>query len=204
MATVQQYVDTVWLRLAKGLPQPQGKLWRVSIQSTIPTALQRLADRVAADDYLFPLLQNEWDLTLNAGQVPVHNLAPTLLLSRKARKHIRITMTGVRFGLKFRPTYHDLMNPPPIPDNDYLYYTFFEQNLFVRDNLGSIPAGTSIQLVGQKVPADLTDAVFDGELFDNIADIGAAIILESGALNEVIRQAETADAAPQLPGAPSQ
>lgn len=201
MATDIQYIDTVWLRISKGLPQPETKLWRTAIQSTEAAALQRLADRCASDEYLAPLLQHEWDLTLGsagtAGQVPIHNLSPTLLLSERARKRLRVTMTGLRFALKYRPNMHDLTNPPPIPDFDYAYYTLFQQNIVVRDFQGSVPALTDIQIIGQKVPIDLTDPVFDGELFDNLCDCGAELILESGSLSEVIRQAETPDAAPR-------
>lgn len=199
MATKPQYVDTVWYRISKGAPQPLVGNWRVSIQSTIPAALQRLADRCASDEYLAPLLQYEWDLTLGsagtAGQVPIHNLSPTLLLSERARKRLRVTMTGLRFALKYRPNLHDLTNPPPIPDPDYAYFCIYQQNLIVRDFQGSVPALTAIQLIGQKVPIDLTDAVFDGELFDDLCDSAVEIILESGSLEAVMRQAGTLDSA---------
>lgn len=195
MATTDQYVATVWQRISQGKPQPQVGVWRSAIQSTINAAMQRTAGRVAGDVGLHPLLMHEWSITLGAagtaGQDPINNLSPVLLLSEAARRWWRVTMTGIRFPLKYRPNITTIENPPPIPDLDYMYYTFFNQNIVVRDFQGNVPTQVDLQLFGNKVPA-ISDPAFDGELFDDLIDIGVAIILESNDLREVVRQAEQA------------
>lgn len=191
MATSAEYVDTVWYRLTKGKPQPLAELWRAAVQSTLGAALQRLGDRVAADEGLYPLLVNEYALTLVTGQVDISGQDPVLLLSEHARAHWRVTMTDIRFPLKYLPNRFDLDNPPPT--SDYVFYTVFNKNLVVRDYLGAVPTETAVQLFGNYTPEiDDSSLEVDGQLFDNLADIGAALVLESGTLEEVIRQAETA------------
>ncbi len=189
--TSAEYVDTVWYRITKGKPQPVAGIWRVSIQSTLDGALQRIADRVAADDGLHPLLINEYSLTLAGGEVAINTLTPTLLLSRKARERWRVTMTDVTYPLKYRPNRVDLDNPPPT--QDFYFFTIFNNLLVVRDSAGDIPSETDVQFFGNCVPL-IGDVAFDGELFDNLVDIGVAMIMESDSLQEVIRQAEMATA----------
>lgn len=199
LATSAQYVDSVYYRITKGKPQPQSQLWRVAVQATLNPALQRLADRVAADDKLYTVLVNQYTLTLTGGEASVSTLTPTLLMSRGAREHWRVTMTGVRFPLKYRENRIDLDNPPPT--QDYYFYNIFNKMLTVRDSTGAIPAETDVQFYGNYVPL-ISDTAFSttGELFDNLVDVGAAIIMESASLEEVVRQAETAAAtAPPQP-----
>lgn len=201
MASSEQYVATVWHRITKGKPQPQAGLWRSSVQSTLNAALQRLGSRTAYDVGLHSLFTNQWSITLGAagtaGEDPIYNLTPSLLIDERARRWWRLTMTGVRFPLKYRPNPTDLDNPPPIPDPDYMYYTIFNRAVRVRDFQGNIPIQTALQFFGNKVPL-ISDSAIDAELFDDLVDIGVAVIMESESIQEVIRQAERTSEAPPI------
>jgi len=190
MATSAQYVDNVWFRLTKGAPQPAAGIWRVAIQSTLNAALQRLGDRVAADDGIYPTLFHQWSLTLVGGEVDLVSQSPVILLSESARQRWRITMTSVTYSLQFLPNMHDLENPPPT--SDFYFYTVFNRKLIVRDSGGAIPSETAVQLYANQSP-EITDAnlTVAGQLYDNLIDIGVAMMLETSSLAEVIRQAET-------------
>ncbi len=183
MATEAAYTDTVWYRISKGAPQAPSGLWRSAAQATLPNALQRLADQVAADPFLFPLLQREYaGLTLIGGEVSItsiNTVGPTLLVSDDARRRWRLTMTNVPFALEYVPNRTDLDNPPPI--QDFYYYTVFNDLIVVRDYTGTAPVETDLQIFGNYVP-EITNTVFDdGELFDNLIDIGVALTLAAGA-----------------------
>lgn len=192
MANTAQYVDTVFYRMTKGASQPESKLWRAAIQSTLDNALQRLGDIVAADDGLAPLLFNTFNVTLgaggSAGQDPINTFSPALLLSEAARQRWRVTMTGVRFSLQYRPTFHDLELPSIVPDPDLMRYTVFNKCIVVRDFLGAIPAQTALQIYGNTTPL-ITDTAIDTQLFDNLVDLGIAILVETGQAGEVMRSA---------------
>jgi hypothetical protein len=216
MATEDDYIVQVWERLSKGKPQPVAGLWRVAVQTTLPNALQRLGDRVAADDYLYPLLMNAWDVELGIGGVAGQailigpdGLDPVILLSEGARKRVRVTMedpndASIDLDCDYLPNFNDLKNPPPIPDDRKRYYTFWQRSLVIRDRTGQdgVMVQTPVTLYGCKAP-EIDDFALDGELFDNLVDIGCAIVMESGSLAEVIRQAEVASSeAPQGAGVP--
>jgi len=186
------YSDSVWYRITKGAPQPDSRLWRAAVQSTRDAALQRLADRVAADPALYTLLVHEYDLTLVAGEVGIAALTPVLLVSKASRENWRVTMTGVRFPLKYRENRSDLDNLPPT--QDYYFYTIHNSKLIVRMPPSDIPSETAVQFFSNSIPL-INDPVLDpatGELYDNLIDIGVALIMESASLSEVIRQAEMA------------
>ena len=201
MATVRDYVNVVWNRVTKGKPQMQSEVWRSAVESTLSNALQRLAQRVAGDEALYPLLQEVFDFSLTGfgdqtiDVINTVNPGHTLLVSHAARRHWRLVSVGggPRFSLKYLPHRRDLDNPPPTPD--YHFYTVHDGRIIVRDSDGNIPTDyTEIQLFGNYVPI-ISDQVFsNGELFDDLVDIGCAIIQESGNLQEVIRQAEVPDA----------
>lgn len=219
MATTREFVDTVWYRLSKGKPQPTTGLWRAAVQSVLSAALQRLADRIAGDDALYPLLMHEWDVTLGIGGVAGQailigpsGLDPVILLSAGARKRVRVTMddpgpgpSGVLPPAQYLPNFHDLEIPSPSPDSRLRRYTFWQQSLVIRTGSGNVDdlVQTPVHLFGCKVPA-IDDPVFDGELFDDLCDVGAALCMESQSVMETVRQAEEGAAIhPPLSSAPA-
>jgi len=179
------YVASVWYRLTKGKPQPESELWRSAVDSTLSTALSRLGDRVAKEPRLYALLQNSsFNVTLGtsgtAGQERIDGLTPTLLLSKEATDHWRVTLTidGVpqRFALKKQKTRHDLNNPPIT--SDFINYAIADQSIIVRDATGSIPAGAVLVVT---VSGNFTPPIgsqVSEEIFDNLVDIGVEILLE--------------------------
>lgn len=186
------YSDSVWYRISKGAPQPEMKLWRAAVQSTRDAALQRLADRVAADPSLYTLLVHEYPLVLVAGEVSIATLTPVLLVSEGSRKNWRVTMTNVRFPLKYRENRSDLDNLPPT--QDFYFYTIYNGKLVVRMPPSDIPNETAVLFAGSSIPL-INDPTLDpttGELYDNLIDIGVALVMESASLQEVARQAEMA------------
>ena len=213
MATETQYTNTVWYRLSKGKPQPAAEVWRSGVQATLKTALQRLAEKVAGDEKLWPLLTTHYLLHLsNLAELDLATITiipgeRTLLLNEVAQTRWRLTVAvavspPAVLQLE-RVTYrYDLDNPPPIPD--FWYYIVgpgdeIASGIVVRDYTGSIPeAGIVLHLWANGIAA-IDDPVFDaygvpgvgqGELFDDLCDIGAAIVMESSSLAEVVRQAE--------------
>ena len=194
------YVQAVWYRLSKGKPQPMSGVWRVAIEDTLDAALQRVSDRIAADDGLYPLLVNQYALVLTSGEVAINALVPVLLVSTASRKRWRVTMVadGVRFPLKYLPNRSDLDNPPPT--QDYYFYTIFNNLLVVRDSTGAVPGEVNVEFFGSYA-ALISNPAFDGEVFDNLIDVGVAIIMESESLPEVIRQAEMTTAVAPGPAA---
>ncbi len=121
-----------------------------------------------------------------------------MLISAAARKRWRVTMSadGVRFPLKYLPNMHDLDNPPPT--SDYYFYTIFNNDLVVVDFNGDTPTETNVEFFGNSVPL-IGNVAFDGELFDDLIDIGVALVLESQNGAEVVRQAEGMSAAAPAP-----
>lgn len=198
MATEKDFRDTVWYRISKGKPQPEIGLYRVAVESVLSSALQRLGNRVAADPKLCVTFQSEYPLVLASGEISLIGLSPTLLLSKEARKQWRVTMTDIRFPLQFLPNRRDVDNPPRT--DDYYFYTVHLKKLIVRNSIGEIPAETSVQLFGNYVPL-INDAALavGGELFDDLCDCGTAIMLETGSLEEVVRQAEHPTTVPMQP-----
>ena len=198
MATVTQFVDSVFYRISKGKPQAESGVWRVSIESTMASALQRLAERVASNHELYPILVNKYELTLlPSGEVSLSGLTPTLLLSKAGRMRWTVTATGVTHPIQMRRNYIDLTNPSP--NSDYYFYTVFNKSLMVRTSAGVPPIETSIQLYGNYVPAiDDASLSMGGQLFDDLVDIGEALTLETTSQQEVIRQAESPDGMPEM------
>lgn len=170
-----EFVDKVFYRIGRGNPQAKIGLYRPAIQAIESQALQRLADKVASDPDSYEILQQQYALVLVAGEISLLGLNPTLLHSTQARKHWRITMTGVTNPLKALPNRCDLDNPPPI--SSYYYYNVFKGLLTVRKSDKTVPAETGVQLVGNYVPT-LTDTSLGatGELSDDLIDIALEIL----------------------------
>lgn len=186
-----QFIDRVFRRVGRGKPQAEIGIYRNAIQSIMGQALQRMGDRIAKDKYSYTILQREYDLTLTNGVVQINNLTPPLLLSKEARRHWYVTMSGAPASLKPLPSIVDLKN---VPITGGTFYTVFNGQLVVYD-AGGPTTGTDVQLVGNYVPL-ISDPAFDdstGELGDNLITIGVALILEAGNPAEVIRQAEDVD-----------
>lgn len=192
--TKREFANTVWLRLTKGRSQKATGVFRSSLESIIPAALQRLADRVSADDALYTLLYRTYTgLTLDGtGAVTITGQSPTPLLSIAARKHWRVTMTGVRFSLQFLPDLHHLSNPPQLLDR--YFYTIFAGQITVRDGSGNIVPETDLQWATSFVPALITDV--NDQLTDNLVDIGEALALAGAVPNEILRAAATMSSEP--------
>lgn len=164
-----------------------------AVFSILGDTLQKLADQVAADPSRYAILYRAYSITLGAGgtagQDPVTTLSPTLLLSEEARKWWRVTMTGVRFPLSYRPNRTDLDNPPPISDPDYYYYAIFAGNVVVRDSQGEVPTVTALQFNGNYVPL-ISDPMLDKELKDDLFDVGTALLLGVGSTPSVAATSE--------------
>jgi hypothetical protein len=173
--TDSEFVARVFARISRGNPQAKVGVYRPAIQSIIGQSLQKLADKVAADSVSYELLQQQYDLTLVAGEASLLSLTPTLLHSKQARKHWRVTMTGVTNPLKALPNRCDLDNPPPI--SSYYYYNVFKGKLTVRKSDKTIPTETAVQLIGNYVPL-IGDASLatTGELSDDLIEIGIEIM----------------------------
>jgi hypothetical protein len=201
------YQAKVWYRLTHGLPQPESKIWRSSVEATLPDALQRLGDRVAADPGMYVTLQASSVVTLGtsgtAGEEFVNNFSPTLILSTAARSHWSVDMTingtGVRFGLVPRVRFHDLINLPNQPD--YYFYAVQREKIRIRYFDGSIPSGTLVCTIWGNIVPTVGMQISD-ELADNLSDIGIEIMSETGDINAIIDAAHRPTAAPKEPPQP--
>jgi hypothetical protein len=210
MASIAQYVEEVLFRITKGAPQANAGVWRPAIESTLNTALQRLAEQVAADEGRFPLLMYHYSLHLSVqGEISFAEIfaSPTLsnhipLLSEPAQRRWRLQLgaSGDRPNVEQleRVRYRfDLDNPPPC--SDFWYYTVgagneIDNGIIVRTSDGEIPDGLIVvDWWANGVPL-ITDPVFDkfqsltdtgegdGELFDDLIDQGVRIITEAGGI----------------------
>lgn len=153
------------------------------------TALQRLADKVAASDS-WDMLYRAYPLVLSSGEITLQGLTPTLLLSKMARKHWLVTMTGVTYPIKPLPNYQDILNPPPI--STYYYYTIRANALVIRNYLGAVVPETATILYGSYVPL-INDTLFGtaAELTDDLIDQGVQLLLENSNPTETLRQAKS-------------
>jgi hypothetical protein len=198
-----QLVDLIFKRIGRGRPQGDIGIYRSAIQSFVNSCLQRLADRVAANDKLYTILHREYPLTLVSGEIAISNLSPTLLLSKESRKRWIVTMTGVRFPIKPLRSYIDILNPPPTLD--YYFYIVHLGKLLVRDSSGAIPTETAVFLDGSYVPL-ISDAAFGttGELLDDLLDIGVEMTLEAGNPLAAMMSGQQIDSAPSVAAQPRQ
>ena len=146
-----------------------------TIFSIRDSALQRLADKIAADGVSYTLLQRTYSLVLSGGEVSLIGLSPTLLLSKDSQKHWYVTLPTQRFSLKKLGSITDKINPPPTPD--YSFYIVHQAKLQAFDYAGTNLSGT-VSLTGSYVPL-LSDPVFDtsAELTDDLLDVAIDLLL---------------------------
>lgn len=177
--TTEEYVNYVALRVTNGAPA--GNL-RPMIESIIPMALQRLADRISDDPNprIQALLQKTVSLTLSGGEVEPDD---DVLAGAIGRAYIILSGSGAPTEpLQWLPTMHDLVN---FQYPDYAGFTYDEGLIKVR-RMGAIPAATSLSVRTSFIPS-LGEV--PSELEDNLIDVGVELVLESGSLAEVEQEA---------------
>lgn len=173
--TLNEYVDKIFYRLSRGLPEREIGHYRSAIESTAQAALQDLADSVAAsEEPKRGLLQKSFPFTLSGGEATLS--AETNLLISTIPLTGYVTLSGVTAPLQWLPNRLDLDFPPNI--GDFVFYTLLDQKIIVRDATGAIPSPTALTIHGSYVPtfADIPNELVD----DDLIKIGLNLALGLG------------------------
>jgi hypothetical protein len=176
--TVAQYLERVYLRVSRGLPEFAAGIMRTACEASLPDALQSLGARVARSDdqqtraqlqKTFPFVLSSGDAAFPAGLYP-----ESLGVSRLT--HPSYTEPG-----QYLPNIQDLTSPPPL--SDYFFYSTYGAgtatptgNLRCVDYTGAALTGT-VTGYASYIPS-LSDSTLPmpDTLSDDLVDEGAVIV----------------------------
>ena len=170
---LNNYVEKVFQRIAKGKPSATVGHYRSAVESTVDAALKIMADAVAdsPDPVKRALLQKDFSYTLSGGEA-VLSTNPSLITNTIPSVGY-VTLAGVTQPLQWLPFRLDLDFPPPI--SEYTYYTIIDNKIVVRSSSGAIPSGTALTVHANYIPtlAEVPDELTD----DDLVTIGLQIAM---------------------------
>lgn len=176
--TSDQYLERVYLRVSKGLPESAAGVYRTACEASLPDALQELGAKVAKseDGATRSQLQKTFSFSLSSGEASFPSGLYPESLGRAYLTHTSYTEPG-----QFLPNVQDLTSPPYL--SDFFYYSTYgvgtsppAGKLRCVDYTGTALSGT-VTAYANYIPS-LTDTNFPlpDTLADDLVDTGVNIV----------------------------
>lgn len=182
---VQDTVEKVFYRVAKGLSESKAGIYRFEIESMLDNALNRLGDKTA-DSADYAVLQKTFAVSLTSG---VGALATDCVVRTVSPPRGSVLITGQSFRCQWLPSIEDLeLGGRP---TDFLYYTVRGSTngaIYVYDGNGTPTTGTTSSVIANYYPVQAagTFTNLPVQLQDDLIAILVAMCQEKmGALDQV-------------------